>query len=162
MTVPETPSPDVIAAKAEALAAGNPAGRRMHVLAANNAISSRIVDAQSPGKGRPAKTARRMGTASGGGYLEVCLHASRVFGAIKSSLAAQFPALKSTFLEPLHDGLACDLSVALLGKTDADFMAYFATPESVESMKAERDTLQKRLDGIARMTSEFSHIASTI
>ena len=172
MTVPETPSPDIAStAKAEV-----PLSRRAQLAAAAGAgaagAAGRNVDAASPGKGRVAKSARLVNGGSrnltnatsslGSGYVDVCAAAEHLFSAVKESIAAQGPALKATFLEPLQAHLACNLCTELVGKTDEQFMGHFATAGALAALEADRDAVRKRADGLSKMTDEFGELARAL
>ena len=163
MTVPETPSPDLVSTgKADI-----PLGRRAQLTAAG-----RNIDASSPAKGRMAKVARLAHAAPkqlnsrssglGAGYVDVCAAAEQLFSAVKESVAAQGPALKATFLEPLQAHLASDLCTELVGKTDVEFMGHFATAGALAALEAERDAVKRRGDGLTRMTEEFGELARAL
>jgi hypothetical protein len=169
MTIPETPSPDITStAKAEV-----PLTRRAQLAAAAAAAGAagRNIDAASPGKGRVAKSARlitggcrsnALSSMIGSGYVDVCAAAEHLFGAVKESIAAQGPALKATFLEPLQAHLACNLCTELVGKTDEQFMGNFATAGALAALEAERDAVSKRADGLTKMTEEFGDLARAL
>jgi len=171
MTIPETPSPDLTSiAKAEV-----PLTRRAQLAAAAAAAGAagRNVDAGSPGKGRVTKSARFVNGAGsrsnaaftnglGSGYVDVCAAAEHLFSAVKESIAAQGPALKATFLEPLQAHLACNLCTELVGNTDEQFMGNFATAAALATLEADRDAVRKRADGLSKMTEEFGEIARAL
>jgi hypothetical protein len=168
MTIPETPSPDITStAKAEVALT-----RRAQLAAAAAAAGAagRNIDAGSPGKGRVTKSARlvtKAGSRSnaaftnglGSGYVDVCAAAEHLFSAVKESIAAQGPALKATFLEPLQAHLACNLCTELVGKTDEQFMGHFATAGALAALEADRDAVRKRAVGLSKMTEEFGELA---
>ncbi|KAH7624935.1 putative Dynamin-related protein 5A [Nannochloris sp. 'desiccata'] len=173
MTIPETPSPDITStAKAEVSLT-----RRAQLAAAAAAgtagAAGRNIDAASPGKGRVTKSARLVNGGGfrsnatttnglGSGYVDVCAAAEHLFSAVKESIAAQGPALKATFLEPLQAHLACNLCTELVGKTDEQFMGHFATAGALAALEADRDALRKRADGLSKMTEEFGELARAL
>lgn len=161
MTVPETPSPDVLTAKKAEV----PLNRQVRLLQA----AGRNIDAASPGKGRVAKAARLAGivdagVSNKGGYVDVCARAERLFAMIKDSVVGQTaPAtLKAAFLEPVHSKLATELSVQIVGRTDKEFMDLFAAASAVQALEEEAGSLRKRVEGLTRMKQEFGEIARAI
>jgi len=130
MTVPETPSPDM-------LAAGKGGGRRRDFLSGRNA------DNPSPTKarGRPhrnATAANMFNDQVKNSYGTICGTAEKMFNRIRQGVTchAAPSSLKSAFLEPLSSKLASQISIDLLACTDEEFMAMFTgdlilTPDPV-------------------------------
>ncbi len=119
MTVPETPSPDM-------LAAGKGGGRRRDFLSGRNA------DNPSPTKarGRPhrnATAANMFNDQVKNSYGTICGTAEKMFNRIRQGVTchAAPSSLKSAFLEPLSSKLASQISIDLLACTDEEFMAMF-------------------------------------
>ena len=119
MTVPETPSPDM-------LAAGKGGGRRRDFLSGRNA------DNPSPTKarGRPqrnATAANMFNDQVKNSYGTICGTAEKMFNRIRQGVTchAAPSSLKSAFLEPLSSKLASQMSIDLLACTDEEFMAMF-------------------------------------
>ena len=118
MTVPETPSPDMLAGKG--------GGRRRDFLSGRNA------DNPSPTKarGRPqrnAAAANVFGDQVKSSYGTICGAAEKMFNRIRQGVTchAAPSSLKSAFLEPLSSKLASQISIDLLACTDDEFMAMF-------------------------------------
>ena len=63
----------------------------------------------------------------GGSYTAVCSEAGRLFDRIRHSVTEQAApsTIKSAFLTPIEERLACELTGALCAKTDGDFMMLF-------------------------------------
>lgn len=124
MTVPETPSPDLLAAGKGA------AGRRRDFLAPRN------LENASPPKGRSHRNAAAPANASGNqvnsSYHQICSIAERIFNRIRHGVTCQAApsSLKSAFLEPLSSNLASHMAIDLLGCTDDEFMAMFTGKSS--------------------------------
>lgn len=119
MTVPETPSPDM-------LAAGKGGGRRRDFLSGRNA------DNPSPTKarGRPQRNATAANMSNDqvkNSYGTICGTAEKMFNRIRQGVTchAAPSSLKSAFLEPLSSKLASQISIDLLACTDEEFMAMF-------------------------------------
>ncbi len=119
MTVPETPSPDM-------LATGKGGGRRREFLAGRNA------DNASPTKarGRPqrnATAANMFNDQVKNSYGTICSTAEKMFNRIRQGVTchAAPSSLKSAFLQPLSSKLASQISIDLLACTDEEFMAMF-------------------------------------
>ena len=118
MTVPETPSPDM-------MAAGKGGGRRRDFLAGRNA------DNPSPTKAR-GRAQRNAAAANShdqvkNSYSTICGTAEKMFNRIRQGLTghAAPASLKSAFFQPLFSKLAAQMSVDLLACTDDEFMAMF-------------------------------------
>ena len=118
MTVPETPSPDMMAA--------GKGGRRRDFLAGRNA------DNPSPTKarGRPqrnATAANMFNDQVKNSYSTICGAAEKMFNRIRQGVTchAAPSSLKSAFLQPLSSKLASQISIDLLACTDDEFMAMF-------------------------------------
>ncbi|KAK9915687.1 hypothetical protein WJX75_002660 [Coccomyxa subellipsoidea] len=135
MTVPETPSPEVLA----------------------NSRRARRPLASFQTTAAPKATSNPVNKT----YSSVCAMAERHFMAIRRSVAAEeAPAtLKAAFLEPISRRLATDLSVHLFARTDAHFMTWFASPGAVELLTAKRDALSRRVEGLVRCKNEFAELA---
>ena len=119
MTVPETPSPDLLAAGKGA------AGRRRDFLAPRN------LDNASPPKGCMRRNATAAVSTSGdqvkSSYNQICSIAEKIFNRIRQGVTCQAApsSLKSAFLEPLSSKLASHMAIDLLACTDDEFMAMF-------------------------------------
>ena len=118
MTVPETPSPDMLAA--------GKGGRRRDFLAGRNA------DNPSPtkGRGKPqqnATAANMFNDQVKNSYSVICGTAEKMFNKIRQGVTchAAPSSLKSAFLQPLSTKLASQISIDLLACTDDEFMAMF-------------------------------------
>ena len=118
MTVPETPSPDMMAAKG--------GGRRRDFL------SGRHADNSSPTKVR-GRQHRNAGATNApndqvkNSYGAICGTAEKMFNRIRQGVTCQAApsSLKSAFLEPLSAKLASQISIDLLACTDQEFMGMF-------------------------------------
>ncbi|BDA44188.1 Dynamin-related protein 5A [Coccomyxa sp. Obi] len=135
MTVPETPSPEVLA---------------------NNRRARRPLASFQPNL-----TAKPASNPVNKTYSSVCAMAERHFMAIRQSVAAEeAPAIvKAAFLEPVSRRLATDLSIHLFARTDQHFMNWFASPGAVEVLTVKRDALARRVDGLVRCKNEFAELA---
>ena len=126
MTVPETPSPDMLAAGKGA------AGRRRDFLPPRN------LDNGSPPKARTRRKAAGTVPTNDqvtGSYSQICSIAERIFNKIRQGVTchAAPSSLKSAFLEPLSGKLASHMAIDLLACTDEEFMAMF-TGQAMMSM----------------------------
>ncbi|KAL0049185.1 hypothetical protein WJX82_008406 [Trebouxia sp. C0006] len=153
MTVPETPSPDM-------LAAGKGGGRRRDFLSGRNA------DNPSPTKarGRPhrnATAANMFNDQVKNSYGTICGTAEKMFNRIRQGVTchAAPSSLKSAFLEPLSSKLASQISIDLLACTDEEFMAMFTAAGAVAVLEARRDALARRVEGLVRCKNEFQELA---
>ncbi|KAL0037146.1 hypothetical protein WJX79_002609 [Trebouxia sp. C0005] len=153
MTVPETPSPDM-------LAAGKGGGRRRDFLSGRNA------DNPSPTKarGRPQRNATAANMSNDqvkNSYGTICGTAEKMFNRIRQGVTchAAPSSLKSAFLEPLSSKLASQISIDLLACTDEEFMAMFTAAGAVAVLEARRDALARRVEGLVRCKNEFQELA---
>ncbi|CAL5218690.1 g399 [Coccomyxa viridis] len=136
MTVPETPSPDVLAAKRN----------RRHNLARQATVGAMKAKSKQHGEGQ---------------YSSVHRLAEAHFMHIREAVAQESaPAtLKAAFLEPISRSLATDLSVHLFARTDQHFMSWFTSPGAVEVMHAKRDALARKAEGLIKCKEDFSELA---
>ncbi|KAK9808620.1 hypothetical protein WJX72_000661 [[Myrmecia] bisecta] len=157
MTVPETPSPDLLATANKTIA-------RRHGLA----LAGRNVDNDSPGRGRVTKLQRtayaRASAPSDAlttSYSGICSLAERIFERIRHSVASQAVpgTLKAAFLEPISSCLAAELALDLLARTDDDFMSMFTASGAVAVLEAKRDALSRRVEGLIKCKNEFQELA---
>lgn len=152
MTVPETPSPDMLAA--------GKGGRRRDFLAGRNA------DNHSPTKvrGKPqrnATAANMFNDQVKNSYSIICGTAEKMFNKIRQGVTchAAPSSLKSAFLQPLSTKLASQISIDLLACTDDEFMAMFTAAGAVAVLEARRDSLARRVEGLVRCKNEFQELA---
>lgn len=128
MTVPETPSPDMLAAGKGA------AGRRRAFLAPRN------IDHVSPPKARTRrKAAGAVGTDDQvkGSHHQICSVAEKIFNKIRQGVTchAAPSSLKAAFLEPLSGKLASHMAIDLLACTDDEFMAMFTGESTLQRVQ---------------------------
>ncbi|WIA29612.1 hypothetical protein OEZ86_012099 [Tetradesmus obliquus] len=158
MTVPETPSPEVLAAQQAALAkkAGGP---------------GRHVSDTTPSKGRMAKSQRMDDSGSSalyegrGTYGDVITYAERLFGRIRQAVACQAAptTLKAAFLDPVEAGsMATEVALELFAKADADFLTLFSAAGAIKALQGKRDSLQRRCEGLLKCKAEFQEIARAL
>ena len=118
MTVPETPSPDMLAA--------GKGGRRRDFLAGRNAEN--LSPTKARGRHQKNATAANMfNDQVKNSYSNICSTAEKMFNRIRQGVTchAAPSSLKSAFLEPLSCKLASQISIDLLACTDEEFMAMF-------------------------------------
>ncbi|KAF6257921.1 P-loop containing nucleoside triphosphate hydrolase protein [Scenedesmus sp. NREL 46B-D3] len=158
MTVPETPSPEVLAAQQAALTK-KAAGPGRHV------------SDTTPSKGRMAKTQRMEDSGSSalyegrGTYGDVITYAERLFGRIRQAVACQAAptTLKAAFLDPVEAGsMTTEVALELFAKADADFLTMFTAAGAVKALQGKRDSLQRRCEGLLKCKAEFQDIARAL
>ncbi|GIL90632.1 hypothetical protein Vretifemale_18411 [Volvox reticuliferus] len=174
MTVPETPSFAISAAaqvlndrlKAVHLASAAGPGRFEDNTPSRRATKSRRVALQQNSERlRPAGAgngASEGGNSVGSSYDDVISAAESLFRKIRCAVATQYaPAtLKSTFLDPMTDRLALEVSLDLFARTDADFGSMFSG--AVAALAAKRDMLARRVEGLIKCKNEFQELAKCL
>eukprot|EP00878_Enallax_costatus_P025746 GHUV01027572.1.p1 GENE.GHUV01027572.1~~GHUV01027572.1.p1 ORF type:complete len:414 (+),score=163.76 GHUV01027572.1:164-1405(+) len=154
MTVPETPSPEVLQQQQAALAKSKGPGRH--------------VSDTTPSKGRMAKTQRIADESSGaalyegrGTYGDVITYAERLFGRIRQAVACQAAptTLKAAFLDPVEVNMSTEIALDLFAKTDAEYMHMFTAAGAMKALQNKRDSLHRRCEGLLKCKNEFQELS---
>ncbi|GLI64442.1 hypothetical protein VaNZ11_007713 [Volvox africanus] len=176
MTVPETPAFAATAAaqvlnerlKAVRLASAAGPGRFEDNTPSRRATKSRRVALQQNSE-RPllagaGNVVSAGGSSVGSSHDDVILAAESLFRKIRCAVATQYaPAtLKSTFLDPMTDRLALEVSLDLFARTDADFGSMFSAAGAVAALAAKRDMLARRVEGLIKCKNEFQELAKCL
>ncbi|GLC43138.1 hypothetical protein PLESTM_001434900 [Pleodorina starrii] len=95
---------------------------------------------------------------------DVLMSAEKLFRKIRCAVATQYaPAtLKSTFLDPMTDKLALEVSLDLFARSDADFGGMFSAAGAVAALAAKRDLLARRVEGLIKCKNEFQELAKCL
>eukprot|EP00775_Hariotina_reticulata_P011152 gene11152-11304_t len=157
LTVPETPSPEVLLQQQAAVVVG----------ARGKGGPGRHVSDTTPSKGRLAKTQRLDDGASAalyegrGTYSDVITYAERLFCRIRQAVACQAAptTLKAAFLDPMAGNLATEVSLELFAKADADYMQMFTAASAMQALQQKRDSLHRRCEGLLKCKKEFQDLA---
>ncbi|GIL90629.1 hypothetical protein Vretimale_15765 [Volvox reticuliferus] len=129
--------------------------------------SRRVALQQNSERLRPAGAgngASEGGNSVGSSYDDVISAAESLFRKIRCAVATQYaPAtLKSTFLDPMTDRLALEVSLDLFARTDADFGSMFSAAGAVAALAAKRDMLARRVEGLIKCKNEFQELAKCL
>lgn len=162
MTVPETPSPEVLMQQQQAVVGAT----------TRRGGPGRHVSDTTPSKGRVAKAQRVDDGGMGGGvlydgrgtYSDVIGYAERLFSRIRQTVAGQAaPAtLKSAFLDPVSDCMSTEVAMQLFAKTDAEFMQMFTAAGALAALQGKRDSLHRRCEGLIKCKNEFAELARAL
>lgn len=179
MTVPETPSPEILSTKKDNEEETTIKRRQSHRLA----ISGRLGDASEPVSHRSAKMPRVTNNNAAkfhqdslyienhpsiegcsNDYKKVYECSKSMFESIKHLIVFHTApiTLKASILEPLQKDLPIELCTKTVGLTDSDFMRMFATENTMNALKKERDELKRQANGWLKMMEEFEELAQTI
>ncbi|EFJ45494.1 dynamin-related GTPase [Volvox carteri f. nagariensis] len=118
-----------------------------------------LIAGQAPGNGVSAG-----GSSVGSSADDVISAAESLFRKIRCAVATQYaPAtLKSTFLDPMSDRLALEVSLDLFARNDADFGSMFSAAGAVAALAAKRDMLARRVEGLIKCKNEFQELAKCL
>ncbi|KAG2498836.1 hypothetical protein HYH03_003029 [Edaphochlamys debaryana] len=95
---------------------------------------------------------------------DVVAAAESLFRKIRCAVATQYaPAtLKSTFLDPMTERLALEVSLDMFARSDADFGGMFSAAGAVAALASKRDLLSRRVEGLIKCKNEFQELAKCL
>ncbi|KAF3335089.1 dynamin-related protein 5A [Carex littledalei] len=170
LTVPETPSPDqpidIYGGKKKEI------GNNNNVVEGGGAKKrqARVVPyAKNPDLGRDRINGyilggNDIGSRLGSPYANICSVSAQHFARIREVLIERNvpSALNSGFLTPCRDRLFLAVGTELFAVNDEKFMDMFVAPGAIESIRMERQSLQKRQKTLQSCLTEFKNISRSL
>ncbi|KAG0589894.1 hypothetical protein KC19_1G056300 [Ceratodon purpureus] len=172
IAVPETPTPEQIAAEAKRKEFARASGRISAIEDTAQTLPDAGVVAKKSRKsrrrisiGRDLKTVVMQTTGNGTSsvHREICEMAAETFGKIRQLLVERtVDTLNEAFLDPFRTEQAIDVLMEVFGVTDDKFLEMFVAPGAIEKLEREHAILQKRSMTLLTCLHEFRTLAHSL
>eukprot|EP00884_Botryococcus_braunii_P011386 jgi/Botrbrau1/20248/Bobra.31_1s0037.1 len=136
LTVPETPSPEILYQKKR--------GRMAKTL-----------------REQIARGKQHLIMNEDNGFTRICTQAERLFGGIRENVIKQMAptTLQASLIQPVTSRVAEELLCQLLALADTEFMSMFAASGTVAMLEARKEALHRRAEGLTTCKNEFAALA---